>query len=122
MTLFISHSLWFFLWPEYAEVDAAVSAVFDKSGHVFKRIVLAMLENEHAARFQQTAFKDEPGQRRQFGQGVRRVGEDEVELLVAALQEAEHVAAQGHTLVRPELLEALADESVMVAVGLNAYD
>ena len=116
------HCLCFILRSEDAEVDASVGAVLDKSGHVFKRIVLAVLENEHAAGFQQTAFKDEPGQRGQFRQGVRRVGEDEVELLVAALQEAEHVAAQGHTLVRPELLEALADESVMVAVGLNAYD
>ena len=122
MTLFLNHGLWFFLRPEDAEVDASVSAVLDKSGHVFKRIVLAVLENEYAAGLQQTAFEDEPGQRRQFGQGIRRVGEDEVELLVAALQEAEHVAAQGHTLVRPEFLEALADESVMVAVGLNAYD
>lgn len=106
---------------EQAEVDASVGAVLDESGHVFKRVVLSVFKYEHASRLEQAALQYHPGQRWKRGQGVRRVGEDEVEPLAAALYEAEHVAAKRHALVCAELLEALLYEGVMVAVGLYAY-
>lgn len=111
-----------FRLAEEAEIYAAVGAVFDETRHVLERVVLAVLENEYAAGLQHSALQYHPGQQRQFGKGVRRVGKDEVELLTTALNEAEHVAAQWYALVSAKLLEALADECVVVAVGLNAYD
>ena len=110
-----------FRLSEQAEVDAAVSAVLNEAGHVFERVVLAVFENEHSAGLQHVAVKYHLGYSGQFGQGVRRVGEDEVELLAAALYETEHVAAQGYALVCAELGKTLLYEGVVVAVGLDAY-
>ena len=54
------------------------------------------------------------------GEGVWRVGKDEVELLAARLEEAEDVAAHQGVVERAELLHALAYEVGVVAVHLHA--
>lgn len=38
-----------FRLAEEAEIYAAVGAVFDETGHILKRVVLPVLENEYAA-------------------------------------------------------------------------
>lgn len=106
---------------EQTEVDAAVSAVLNEAGHVFERVVFAVFEYEHSAGLQHVAVEYHLGYSGQFGQGVRWVGEDEVELLSAALYKTEHVAAQGYALVGAELGKTLLYEGVVVAVGLDTY-
>ncbi len=105
---------------EQAEIDAAVSPVLYKFGHVGKRVVLAMLEDEYAAGLEQVALEDEPGQPWHLGNAVWRVGEYEVKLLAAVLDEAEYVAAQGNAPVGAQFGKALLDEGVVVAVGFDA--
>ena len=110
-----------FRLSEQAEVHAAVCPVLNESGHILKTVVLAVFEYEDAVGLQQSALKYELGQSGQLGKSVGRIGKDKVELLVTALYEAEHVAAQGDTFVCSQLFKALLYEGVMVAVGFNAY-
>lgn len=105
---------------EQGEVDAAVAAVIQEPGVVGEVVVLAMLENEDAVLVQEISAQDQVGNLRQFLQSVRRVGKDEVELLVATLQKTEHVATNQDIPVFVQLLEALADEVGVVTVGLHA--
>ena len=58
-------------------------------------MVFAVLKDEDAVVLQQLTFEDKVGEGRQFFQCVRRVCKDEVELLLARLDKAEHVAAKG---------------------------
>lgn len=74
-----------FRLSEQAEVHAAVCPVLNESGHILKAVVLAVFEYEDAVGLQQSALKYQLGQGGQFGQGVGRIGKDEVELLMAAL-------------------------------------
>jgi len=62
-------------------------------------VVLAMLEHEDTILVQQVAIQNEVWNLREILQCVRRVGKDEVELLLAALQEAEHVATNQDVFV-----------------------
>ena len=77
-------------------------------------VVLAMFEDEDASLVEQVAFEDEPGYLGQFLESIRRVGKDEVELLMTALQEAEHVATDEQVALIAQLLEALSYEVGMV--------
>ena len=79
-----------------------------------------MLEDEYAAGLEQVALEDEPWQPWHLGNAVWRVGEYEVKLLAAVLDEAEYVAAQGHAPVGAQCGKALLDEGVVVAVGFDA--
>ena len=56
-------------------------------------MVLAMLEDEDAVVFQQSASEDEAGDSGQFLEGIGRIGEDEIILLLAGLDIAEDIAA-----------------------------
>ena len=82
-------------------------------------MILPMLKHEDAIALQQTFFKDEAGNRRQFLQGVGGVGEDEVKLLFTRLDESEHIPTQGHTALCSQFLQTLLDEAVMVAIHLH---
>lgn len=140
-SLFILES--FRLRAEEGEIDAAVLAVLQEVGVLGEIVVLAVFEDEEAVRLEQAAIDDEVGQCGELLQGIRRVGKDEVELLVAGLDEAEDVAADGYHLGdsppvirfathrgdsplcgrggRPsaEFLQAVLDEAVVVTVELN---
>ena len=87
-----------------------------------KIIILAMLENEDSTFVQQVAIQYEVWNLRKFLQGVRWVGKDEIKLLLAGFQKAEHVATNQKILVFAQLLETLADEVGVVAVCLHADD
>lgn len=110
-----------FRLSEQAEVHAAVCPVFYESGHILKAVVLAVLKYKYAVGFKHASLKYKSGQGRQFGQGIGRVGKDEVELLVAAFYKAEHIASQRNTFVGAKLFQTLLYEGMMVAVGLHAY-
>ena len=84
--------------------------------------MLAVLEDEQTAGAQHSLAKDELRYGRQRGQSVRRVGEDEVVLLLARLDEAEHVATDEDVVLRAELRHALADERRMVTIHLHAHN
>ena len=79
-----------------------------------------MLEDEESARTQHSLAEDELRNGRQRGQSVRRVGKDEVVLLLARLDEAEHIATDKDVVLGVELRHALADERSMVAIHLHA--
>jgi hypothetical protein len=103
------------------EVHASVFAMLYEVGLSREIIVLTMLEDEEPVGLQQVLLEDEAWNLRQFLQGVGRVGEDDVELLPATLQEPEHIATDKHVLVDVEFLHALLDEVRMVAVGFHAH-
>ena len=87
-----------------------------------KIIILAMLENEDSIFVQQVAIQYEVWNLRKFLQRVWWVGKDEIKLLLAGLQEAEHIATNQKILVFAQLLETLADEVGVVAVCFYADD
>ena len=57
-------------------------------------VVLAVLEDEDAAVFQQPAFEDEAGDGGQFLEGIGGVGEDEIKLPLARFDIAEHITPE----------------------------
>ena len=92
-----------------------------KVGIATKVVVLAVLKHQYAIVLQQSFLKYQSRYRWQFLQCVRRVGKDKVELLFARLDIAEHIAAQGQAYVGVQLLQAVCDKPVMVAVHLYAH-
>ena len=54
-------------------------------------IVLAMLENKQSIFLQQVVLEDEIRDCWKLWKGIRRIGKDEIELLMAAFEESEYV-------------------------------
>lgn len=86
----------------------------------FEVVFLAVFKHEKAVFFQQVVLEDEVGESLQTRQFVGRVGKDEVELLTASLNVLEYVATDRETTVGLDFLHDFADESVVVAVFLDA--
>ena len=84
-------------------------------------IVLAMLQDEDAAFLQQIARHDNIGDFFQIGQGIGRVGKDEVELLIATGQITEHITTNGNTRLILQFLQKALDETMMKAILFNGY-
>ena len=85
-------------------------------------IILAMFENEDAALVQKVTIQNEVWNLWEFLQSVRWIGKDEIKLLLAGSQEAEHIATNQKILVFAQFLEALSDEVGMVAVSFYTDD
>ena len=85
-------------------------------------LVLAVLKHEDAVLFQQTSLEDEAGDSGQLLEGVWRIGKDEVEAMLAGLDEPEGIASQRHAYVSAELVQASLYKPVMVPVQLDADD
>ena len=83
-------------------------------------VILAVLKHKDAIVLQEALLEDQRGDGGQFLQGIGRVGKDEVELLLARFDKAEHVATDGHTHLGVELLQTLLDEAVVVAILFDA--
>ncbi len=107
---------------EKGEVDAAVSTVLDKAGMIGEVVMLAMLKDEEPVGLQQVFLQDQIGDLRQLIEGVGGIGEDDVELLMATLQETEYVATDENIVLLTDLLKTLTDEGCMISVGLHADD
>ena len=69
--------------------------MFHKVGITGEIVVLAMLEHEDTIGLQEAFLEDETRDGGQLLQGLGRSGEDEIELLLTRLDEAEHVATEG---------------------------
>lgn len=63
--------------------------------------VFPMLEHEHTLWLQQILLENELWNGGQFLQGIGRVGEDEIKLLLARLDETKHITTQRHADIRP---------------------
>ena len=85
-------------------------------------VVLAMFEHEDTIGLQQSLLKDKTGNLGEFFQGIGRIGKDKVKLLLARLNETEHVATKWNAGLGIELLQTVGDETVMVAIHLYADD
>ena len=96
--------------------------MFQESWMLGEIIILAMFENEDSIFVQQVAIQYEVWNLRKFLQRVWRIGKDEIKLLLAGSQEAEHIATNQKILVFAQFLEALSDEVGMVAVCFYADD
>ena len=96
--------------------------MLQESWMVGEIVVLAMFENEDAALVQKVTIQNEVWNLREFLQSVRWIGKDEIKLLLAGSQEAEHIATNQKILVFAQFLEALSDEVGMVAVSFYADD
>ena len=84
-------------------------------------VVFAMLKDKQSVFFQESVLEDEVGEGGKLGQRIGRIGEDEVELLVTALQEMEDISFYQHMFFRADFLHALTDEAGMVAVFFDAH-
>ena len=96
--------------------------MFQESWMLGEIIILAMFENEDAIFIQKVTIQNEVWNFREFLQSVRWIGKDEIKLLLAGSQEAEHIATNQKILVFAQFLEALSDEVGMVAVCFYADD
>ena len=86
-------------------------------------MILAVLKDEDAFWFEESLLKNQVGYRRQFFQGIGRIGKDKVKLLLARLHIPEHIAAnrnQGPVPLIPKFLHTLLDEAVVVSVKFYA--
>ena len=66
-----------------------------------------MLEDEDTIGCQYVLSENQVGNLWQFLEGVRRIGEDEVELLAARLDESEYIATDRGTYIGAKFLKAL---------------
>ena len=106
---------------EDREVYAAIAAVLFKAWVSREIVVLTVLKDEHTIGCEQVVLEYEVGKGVEFGQRIRRVGKDEVELLVARLEKTEHVATYENVVFGIYLLHTLGYEACVVAVFLYAH-
>ena len=92
-----------------------------EAGMLGEVVGLAVLEDEHAIVGEEVVGEAEVWYLGEVLQGIRRVGEDEVELDVAALYELEHIALDEVAAAVAQLLYALTNEAGVVAVFLHAH-
>ena len=83
-------------------------------------IVLAMFENEYAIGLQEILLEYKGGNLGQLFQSVRRIGKDEVKLLLARLDETEGVATKWDAHLCIQFLQTVGYKTVVVAVHLYA--
>ena len=86
-------------------------------------MIFAVLKDKDTFRVEEPLLKNQVGYRRQFLQGIGRIGKDKVKLLLARLHIPEHIAAnrnQGSVPLIPKFLHTLLDEAVVVSVKFYA--
>jgi len=96
--------------------------VLDEAGVLGEVVGFAVLEDKETVGLEEVAAEDDVGQFGDLRQDVRRVGEDEVELLTALGHELEGIAANGQCCRVLQLIEELLDEAVVAHVKLHADD
>lgn len=95
--------------------------MFDETWMIGEVVLLAVFEDKDAIFGEQFVLEDQVWDCRQVWQSVGWVGKDEVELLLARLYEAEHIAFDECTTVIIEFLQTLTNEVGMVAIQFDAY-
>ena len=81
-----------------------------------KVIVLSVFKYQYTIRLQQLILQNQIRYLRQSLQCIRRVCKDKIKLLMATFDKAKHITANGNATVCIQLLQALADKSMVVAV------
>ena len=104
------------------EIDAAVGAVLKEMGMRRELVVLAVFQDEETFGLEKIVLKDQVRERGELAEGVRGIGKDEIELVVTALYETEDIGTQGQTSLGVEALQAVGNETMMVAVKFDADD
>lgn len=117
-----SVSCLYFLLSEEGEIHTAIRAMFEEMGMLREVVRLAMFQHEEAIRLEEVACKDDVGQFSQIGQGVWRIGKDEVELLIATSHIAEDIGADSHACLILQLLQETTNKTVVQTVLLDADD
>ena len=84
---------------ENSKVHATIRALLHKVGMVREVVLLAMFKDKDSIVFQYVVFKHHRWYLGQFWKGIRRVGEDEVEFLLASLDESKNVATDEDVLI-----------------------
>lgn len=102
-------------------MDVAVTATLAEVGEVREIKLAGMLHDEESSLFNQLFLNDGLGDGLQFGQIVRWIGKDQVELLRGMLQVFEHIRLQRKQLLCTQQLLCLADEIVVQLVHLHAH-
>lgn len=81
-----------------------------------------MFKDKDAIFLQQLLFKNQVRNLWQLLQGVRRICKDEVKLLVATLDETEHIASNAlNTLSCVQLIYTLLDKSMMITIQFYTH-
>lgn len=83
-------------------------------------MVFAVFKDKDAILLQQILLKDNIWDSRQILQGIRRIGKDKVELLMATLQKTEHIATNGDAGFGVQFLHTVLYKAVMINVLLHA--
>ena len=106
---------------EEGEVHAAIGTVLHEAGMLGEVVVLAVLEHEETALGEEVAVEHDVGQLGQLLECIGRVGKDEVEVLTAASQVAEHVSTHGEGLLGLQFVDETADEAEVKRVLLHRH-
>ena len=88
---------------EKAEVDAAVDLFLDESRVVLERMLIAVLQNQIALGVDQAGIQNLVWNRFQAFKSVRRIGEHDVELLLADRNEIEDVVVHRGQVLQTQL-------------------
>ena len=89
---------------EETEVYATIHTLLYELGMLGKTVVLAVLEDEHAALAEHTLVEYEVGELGQACECIGGVGKDEVKGVVTLLDVAEYVGAEGNPTLFAQLL------------------
>ena len=85
-------------------------------------IVFAVFKDKNAIFLQQLLFKNQVRNLWQLLQGVRRISKDEVKLLVATLDETEHITSNAlNTLSCVQLIYTLLNKTMMVTIQFYTH-
>ena len=84
-------------------MDAAVDLFLDESRMVLERMLIAVLQNQIALRIDQAGIQNLVGNRFQTFKSVRRIGEHDVELLLADRNEIEDVVVHRGQVLQTQL-------------------
>ena len=89
---------------EEREVHPTVALLFFESRVVCERMLVSVLEDEITSRMKDVARENLVRQGLNAFQGIRRISEYDVELLMTDIQEVEHIVPYHRDIVKPQAL------------------
>ena len=104
---------------EKAEMDAAVDLFLDESRVVLERMLIAVLQNQIALGIYQAGIQNLVGNRFQTFKSVRRIGEHDVELLLADRNEIEDVVVHRGQVLQTQLSGLILHERRILRIHLH---
>ena len=104
---------------EKAEMDAAVDLFLDESRVVLERMLIAVLQNQIALGVDQAGIQNLVWNRFQAFESVRRIGEHDVELLLADRNEIEDVVVHRGQVLQAQLPGLVLHERRILRIHLD---